>query len=325
MTSPTRVNTAVFLDSASIKPEDLELSALANLADRWQKFDYSSPIQTVERIKEAELVITNKVVLGRDQLCQAPNLKLICICATGTNNVDLIAARDLGITVCNVSGYASASVAQHTMALLLALATSLNRYTTAVQHGKWSKSRFFCMLDYPAFELPGKTFGVVGYGSLGRASANMAKALGMHVRIAQTPWSSNQSEDRTPWQEFLAECDVISIHCPLTPESKYLFKKETISRMKEGAILINTARGGIINENDLLEALVSGQLGGAALDVLEQEPPAADHPLISANLPNLLITPHSAWIAKECRQRLMNNLVNNIKAFLKGRPENVAN
>ncbi len=318
-------NTAVFLDSATVKPEELDISALKAVAKQWTMHDSTLAEQTQARIESAELIITNKVILNRERLSKAAKLKLICICATGTNNVDLQAARELGITVCNVSGYAAASVAQHTMALLLSLAGSLNRYTSAVQQGKWSESPFFCMLDFPAFELSGKTFGVVGYGSLGQASAKMAEALGMKVMIAQTPWSKTISPERTPWNEFLADCDVISLHCPLTPESKHLFDKETIAQMKRGALLINTARGGIVHEPDLHEALIRGHLGGAALDVLEQEPPAADHPLITANLPNLLITPHSAWIAKECRQRLMNGVVQNIQAYLKGTPENVVN
>ena len=320
--------TAVFLDAATIKPEELDISALKAIANQWEMYDSTLPEQTQDRIATAELIITNKVVLNRERLSKATNLKLICICATGTNNVDLQAASELGITVCNVSGYAAASVAQHTMALLLSLANSLNRYTTAVQQGKWSESPFFCMLDFPAFELAGKTFGVVGYGSLGQASAKMAEALGMKIKIAQTPWSSSSDSnntERTPWKEFLADCDVISLHCPLTPESRYLFDKDSITHMKRGALLINTARGGIVHEQDLLAALKSGHLRGAALDVLEQEPPASDHPLITANLPNLLITPHSAWIAKECRQRLMNGVVQNIKAYLEGSPENVVN
>ena len=325
MTSPIRFDTAVFLDSATIKPNELDLTALDALAESWTSYASTSPEQTLERIEKAELIITNKVVLDKALLQKAQKLKLICICATGTNNVDLDAARDLGIKVCNVSGYAAASVAQHTMALLLSLATSLNQYSAAVQNGKWSESPFFCLLDFPAFELSGKTFGVVGYGSLGQATAKMAEALGMNVLVARTPWSRNQSQDRTPWCAFLKECDVISIHCPLTPESKYLFDKQTMSQMKQGALLINSARGGIINEADLLDALLSKQLGGAALDVLEQEPPAKDHPLISADLPNLLITPHSAWVAKECRQRLMNGVIQNIKAFLKGTPKNAVN
>lgn len=318
-------NNAVFLDSATIKPNDLDLTALDALAESWTYHASTRPEQTLERIEQAELIITNKVVLDKALLQKAEHLKLICICATGTNNVDLDAARELGITVCNVSGYAAASVAQHTMALLLSLATSLNQYKAAVQNGTWSESPFFCLLDFPAFELSGKTFGVVGYGSLGQATAKTAEALGMHVLVAQTPWGTNQSEDRTPWSTFLKQCDVISIHCPLTPESKYLFEKQTISQMKQGALLINTARGGIINEADLLDALLSKQLGGAALDVLEQEPPAKDHSLISANLPNLLITPHSAWVATECRQRLMNGVIQNIRAFLGGAHENTVN
>ncbi|KZZ70022.1 glycerate dehydrogenase [Oleiphilus sp. HI0130] len=320
-----RFKQAVFLDAATIKPSELDLTALEPLADSWTFHASTRPEQTLARMETAELIITNKVVLDKPLLQQTRSLKLICICATGTNNVDLDAARELGITVCNVSGYAAASVAQHTMALLLSLATSLNQYNAAVQNGDWSKSPFFCLLDYPAFELSGKTFGVVGYGSLGKAAAKMAEALGMTVLVAQPPWRDQQTQDRTPWSTFLEKCDVISIHCPLTPESKYLFNQETLSCMKQGALLINTARGGIVHEEDLLEALLSKHLRGAALDVLEQEPPAPNHPLISAKLPNLLITPHSAWVATECRQRLMDGVTQNIKAFLNGSPKNAVN
>jgi glycerate dehydrogenase len=318
---------AVFLDQATIKPEDLDLDCLYKVIEQWNFFDWTAQSEIIERSAGASVIVTNKVVLSREELQALPDLKLICICATGTNNVDLVAARELSITVCNVSGYAQQSVAQHTFALMLALASNWHRYDQAVKEGVWSKSKMFCMLDYPAQELAGKTLGIVGYGSLGQSVKKLATAFGMDVIIAKAPWHTAQYENDglESWDTFLATSDIISIHCPLTEESHNLFDEENLSKMRKGALLINTARGGIVNEEALLEALSSGHLGGAALDVLEQEPPSSDHPLINTNLHNLLVTPHCAWVSVECRQRLIEGVALNIQCFIEHKPRNVVN
>jgi glycerate dehydrogenase len=315
----------VFLDHGSVHPEDLNFSSLDKNVELWTFYEWTAPGQTCVRVENAEVLITNKTIIDEQVLDSAPELKLICICATGTNNVDLEAARARGVRVTNVAGYAQASVTQHTMALMLALATNWPQYANAVKKGAWSQSPMFCLLDFPAFELKGKTLGIVGFGSLGQAVARSAKAFEMSVIVANAPWSKNTEPGRKNWEEFLAQSDIISLHCPLTERSKHLFDLKTLQAMKPGAMIINTARGGIIDENALFQVLQSGHLGGAALDVLAQEPPATDHPLIRANLPNLIITPHCAWAARECRQALMNEVAKNIDAFCLGKTRNSAN
>ena len=234
------------------------------------------------------------MVLDAATLKVCPSLKLICICATGTNNVDLDAAAAQGITVCNVTGYARASVAQHTLALLLSLAARLVPYHEDVRSGRWSQAPQFCLLDHPMTELAGKTFGVIGYGDLGREAARLAEAFGMTVQIAESFQQTDQLVDAA----FL-------------------------SQMKPGALLLNTARGGLIDELALADALRSGQLGGAGLDVLSSEPPPADHPLLADGIPNLLITPHNAWGTRESRQRVLEGVVENIRQWQAGSPINV--
>ncbi len=325
MTKAMTFKHGVFLDRSSVHPEDLDFTNLQVNVEHWTHYEWTAPEETLERIANAEVVITNKTIIDDNLLAHAPSLKLICICATGTNNVDLDAAKARGVRVANVAGYAQASVAQHTMALLLGLATNWPQYAHAVRTGEWSKSPMFCLLDYPAYELRGKTLGIVGFGSLGQAVARIAEAFEMNIITANAPWSAPNQAKRTNWNEFLAESDVISLHCPLTEQSKNLFDRKALNTMKTGAMIINTSRGGIINEDALLEALQSGHLGGAALDVLVQEPPAPDHPLISAGLENLIITPHCAWAAQECRQALMNEVAENIRAFCCGETRNSVN
>jgi len=313
----------VFLDSETVNPDELDFSALDALMP-WTFFPYTAPAQRVERLQGAQVVITNKVVLDADTLAACPALKLICICATGTNNVDLNAARDQGIVVCNVSGYARASVAQHSLMLMLTLATHCLQYDRAVKRGDWSEARQFCLLDYPIMELAGKTLGIIGYGDLGRETGRLAEAFGMKVIAAQS-FSGRSHDGRLPLSELLPQADVISLHCPLTAQTDKLVDAAFLSQMKPGALLINTARGGLVDEPALAEALRSGQLGGAGLDVLSSEPPPRDHVLLAKDIPNLIITPHNAWGTRECRQRLLDGVVSNIQNWRAGAATNVVN
>ncbi|AWF79955.1 glycerate dehydrogenase [Microbulbifer sp. A4B17] len=304
----------VFLDTLTMKLEELDTSALTNSLDQWDFYETTPSEKVAERIAEAEVVITNKVILNRTLLEQTRQLKIICVCATGTNNIDLSAAQELNIPVYNVKDYAGASVPQHTLALILALASQWHRYHSDVLAGRWSQSAIFCLLDHPVVELAGKTLGIIGFGTLGQKVAKLGEALDMRVLIAES-FSGSPAEGRTSLQQLCAESDVISLHCPLTQETEQLVDEQFIASMKPGALLVNTARGGLVNEQALADALRSGHLGGAALDVLSQEPPPISHPLLDKNIPNLIITPHNAWISRESRQRLLNGVVDNIESW----------
>lgn len=309
-------HTMVFLDAGSMG--DTDLSALAVANTHLQCYPHTEPADVVPRLQQATVAIVNKVVLDATTLRSLPQLKLICIAATGVNNVDLACAADLGITVTNVRGYANTAVPQHAMALLLALSNRLVQYQQAVRDGAWSQSRHFCLLDYPLTELAGKTFVVVGNGALGQATARLAQAFAMQVLIAEQPGATECRPGRLAFSDALAQADVVSLHCPLTSATDKLINRQTLAAIKPGAILINTARGGLIDEPALLEALQNGQLGAAALDVLSEEPPPANHVLLKTPLPNLLITPHMAWATAEARQRMVEQLQQNISAFFNG-------
>ncbi|SDJ70181.1 D-2-hydroxyacid dehydrogenase [Microbulbifer yueqingensis] len=304
----------VFLDTLTIKPGELDTSGLEASLDHWDFYETTGPGQVAERIAEADVVITNKVVLDRELIENAPNLQLICVCATGTNNIDQAAAEERGIPVRNVSGYASASVPQHALALILGLATRWHQYHHDVMAGRWSDSPVFCMLDYPVMELAGKKLGIIGYGDLGRKTADLCRALGMQILVAES-FTGEDKEGRVPLPQLLAESDVVSLHCPLTDATEKLVNGKFLAAMKPGALLVNTARGGLVDEQALAEALKTGHLGGAALDVLSEEPPPADHPLLAGDIPNLVVTPHMAWISRESRQRLLDGVVANIREW----------
>jgi glycerate dehydrogenase len=312
----------VFLDLASLDREDLDLTSLKAILPEWQFYQQTSPDDVQEHISHATVVISNKVTIGAEQMAQAPSLKLICVAATGTNNVDLQAARKLGITVCNIQRYATPSVAQHVFALMLSLSIHLPEYHQAVREGRWQQSDQFCLFDFPVREIAGKTLGIIGYGELGKAVTSIAQAFGMRVLIAQRD-EHDDRENRLPLNELLRQVDVLSLHCPLTPETKGLIGPEQLALMKPDAILINTARGGIVDEQALAEALCSGRLGGAGVDVISEEPPLHGNPLLDQAIPNLIITPHIAWSSREARQRLTDELVLNIEAFLNGKPRNL--
>jgi glycerate dehydrogenase len=310
----------VFLDAASMG--DANLSQLNSAQFALTCYDHSTPEQVVPRLRQASVAIVNKVQLRAAQLQQLPQLKLICVAATGVNNVDIDAASKCGIVVSNVRGYANSAVPQHVMALLLQLCNKVAQYQQAVRDGRWSTSQHFCLLDYPVTELANKTFVVIGYGALGQASAALAAAFGMRIIVAEQPGAGHCRAGRVPFLHALAQADVVSLHCPLTAQTDKLFNAAVLAALKPGALLINTARGGLIDEAALLAALQRGQLGGAALDVLTQEPPAADNILINAELPNLIITPHMAWASAEARQRMLLQLNAILADFASGKVRN---
>ena len=316
----------VFLDSATIGPDDLDLAGLEQALPGCAFHGHTAPEKVAERIAQAEVVLTNKVVLDAQVLAQAPSVKLICVCATGTNNVDLEAARRRGIPVCNARDYAGPGVAQHTLALMLGLANRWHQYHDDVRNGAWSRSPMFCRMDYPVMELAGKTLGIVGHGVLGRAVAHLGEALGMRVRVACSlrPQAAPQAE-RVPLEALLAEADVLSLHCPLTEHTRNLVGERELAAMKPTALLVNTARGGLVDERALAEALRNGVIAGAALDVLSQEPPPPDHPLLAGDIPNLIVTPHNAWVSRASRQRLLDDVVENLRAWRRGTLRNCVN
>jgi len=312
---------AVFLDRASIDLGDLDLTPLQNTGFTWHLHDHTASEQIAARIKDASLVVSNKILLDRAAIEQAKRLKLICVAATGTNNVELDAAKKAGITVTNTPAYGTPSVTQHVFTLILTLATNLPQYQAAVKNGRWEKSPMFCLLDFPITEISGKKLGIVGFGELGKGVAKVAEGFGMEVLIAQRPGGTPQ-KGRLPLPELLAEVDILSLHCPLNANTENLISTKEFALMKPSALLINTARGGIVDEAALAVALEQGTLGGAGVDVLSTEPPVAGNPLLDYPHPNLIITPHCAWGSRESRQRLINIVADNIRAYEVGKTIN---
>ena len=310
---------AVFLDYESLDQHDLDLSALEASFDALSLYLSTSQAQLLERVQYADVIISNKVIVDAATIQQCPNLKLILISATGTNNIDLVQARAQGIVVCNCQGYGTSAVAQHTLTLMLALATSLLQYDRAVQQGQWNKSPIFCLLDFPIVELEGKTLGILGYGELGQAVAKLAEAFGMNVLVGSLPNRPSDSS-RIPFTELLAQVDFLSLHCPLTEDTRDLIDAKAFDAMKPSAFLINCARGGIVNEQALADALTQGKIAGAATDVLTVEPPKEGNVLLDSHLPNLIVTPHSAWGSVDARQRIVKQMVENAEAFKAGQP-----
>ncbi len=308
---------AVFLDRASIDLNDLDLEPLQSDDFSWQFYDHTAPEEIAERICEATLVISNKVKLDQSLIQQAKQLKLICVAATGVNNIDIAAAKAAGITVTNTPAYGTPSVVQHVFTLILALSTNLTQYQTAVKNGGWSKSPMFCLLDYPITEISGKRLGIVGHGELGRGVAKVADAFGLEVLIAQRPGGTPQA-GRIPLHDLLPQVDILSLHCPLNENTAGLIGHHELALMKADALLINTARGGIVDEAALAQALKQQQIGGAGFDVLSTEPPQPENPLLECSSPNLIVTPHCAWGSRESRQRLINIVAKNIQAYQKG-------
>lgn len=312
---------AIFLDFGSVTRGDMDCTPLEKAISPWHFYDDTTPEQVPERIKNAEIVVINKALLDRATLASAKRLKLICIAATGYNNVDLIAAAERNIPVCNVRGYATPSVAQHVFMLMLNLTCRFVEYQQLIKQGGWQKSVHFCPLDFGIEELSGKTLGIIGYGELGKAVAEIARVFGMHLLIAEHK-SNAPRPGRAAFDEVIRQADFITLHCPLSDETRNLISQREFELMKPTAYLINTARGGLVNEADLLHCLLSGRIAGAATDVLQKEPPAAGNALLTYPQPNLIITPHTAWASRQSRQRLLDQIAGNIQNFFENKPFN---
>ena len=298
---------AVFLDAQTLG-DDVDLSPIEQVAGGLVYHASTLPEQVEERIRGFDMVLVNKVVLGRTHFEACPELKAIAVVATGLNNIDLQAAEEHGIRVMNVTRYGRSTVAQHTMALILALATRLLDYDRDVRAGRWGQSDMFCLMHHPIMELEGKTLGIVGYGDLGQGVAERANAFGMKVVLGCRPGQEPGEVDgyaRISLDELLATADVLSLHCLLTEETRNLIGGRELGLMKPGALLINTSRGGLVDEVALVDALHNGDIAGAGFDVLTEEPPRNGNPLLAGDIPNLIVTPHSAWASREARQRIV--------------------
>lgn len=314
----------VLLDGYASNPGDLTWEPLKEMGEV-TVYDRTQPSEVVERAHDAEIIVTNKVTLTRQTLEQLPNLRLICVLATGYNTIDTLAARDLGITVCNVPAYSTDSVAQMVFAQILNMTNRVAHYARQTREGRWSAAPDFCYWDLPVSELAGKILGIVGLGHIGAKVASIAREFGMDV-FAFTSKNSIDLPDyiqKTTLEGLFGVSDILTLHCLLTPDTHELINARTIARMKRGALLVNTGRGPLVNEADVAEALASGQLGGYGADVMCSEPPAADNPLFAQ--PNAFITPHIAWASVEARQQLLNATFDNIRAFQEGHPKNVVN
>lgn len=313
---------AVFLDFSTLGPAELDTSPLLQVLPGIEFFDSTEPDLTVSRIRDAEFVLTNKARLDEVTLASTTRLKFIGLTATGTDNVDLVAARRHGIAVANIRAYCTRSVVEHVFGVLLGLTHSLNRYHRAVKEGDWRHSDVFCLLDYPIRELSAMTLGIVGYGELGRGVAAMAKTFGMTTLIARRRGAPAGEDGRTGFNELLERSDIVSLHCPLTPDTRDLIGAAELRRMKRNAFLINTARGGLVDSRALVDALREGRLAGAGIDVLREEPPVHGDPLLEYSGANLILTPHIAWATVEARQNAIAELAMNVVAFLEGTSRN---
>ncbi|BBF09329.1 TPA: 2-hydroxyacid dehydrogenase [Haemophilus influenzae] len=306
----------VFLDSTAI-PKHI-LIPRPSFEHTWTEYDHTSSVETIERARDADIVITSKVIFDRETLQQLPKLKLIAITATGTNNVDLVAAEEMGIAVRNVTGYSSTTVPEHVIGLIFSLKHSLAGWLRDQTEAKWAESKQFCYFDYPITDVRGSTLGVFGKGCLGTEVGRLANAVGMKVLYAEHKDATVCREGYTPFDEVLKQADIVTLHCPLTETTKNLINVKTLSKMKKGAFLINTGRGPLIDELALVDALKTGHLGGAALDVMVKEPPEKDNPLILAakTMPNLIITPHIAWASDSAVTTLVGKVMQNIEEFV---------
>ncbi len=316
----------VFLDAATLGEPTGAVAVLAE-CHPCKFHDVTGPEDVAGRIAGHTIVVTNKVALSADVLgsAAAADLRLIAVAATGVDVVDLAAARERGIAVANVVGYSTRSVAEHTLALIFELAARVGRYEHAVREGAWERSPIFTVFRWPRLELAGKTIGIVGLGAIGQAVARIAAALGMEVLVASRPGSSDPPPPgRIPLDDLLPRVDVLTLHCPLTAATRALVNERSLGRMKRGAWLVNTARGGLVDEVALIAALRAGTLGGAALDVISREPPPPDHPILMAarELPYLVVTPHVAWTTSEARRRLADEIAENVHVFLRGESRN---
>ena len=314
----------VFLDESTVTLNDIDFSCLQKLGS-YKGFVNSSEDEIIKRAEAADVIIANKAPITGKVLSNLPKLRLVTVVATGYNNVDVKAAKDRGVRVCNVPGYASFSVAQHTFALILNLATKIYLYHNDIQAGKWETADSFNLLTYPTFELAGKTIGIIGFGAIGREVAKIAECFDMKV-LANDAFGIKGARGvpecpNTALDKLLAESDIVTLHCPLTEDNRNLIDAAALAKMKPAALLINTARGGLVDEKALFDALNSGQIAGAGVDVLSQEPPKKGSILLGAK--NIIISPHSAWSTLQARQKLIDETAHNIRAFIEGKPGNV--
>jgi len=323
--SPLR---SVFLDYATVSANDLDASGLERACPNLTLHDATAPAEIAARIAGAAILLLNKAQITRELIEATPALRLVALAATGTDNVDLAAARERGVAVCNIRDYCTPSVVQHVLGAILALTHRYAEYTRVVTDGHWGASPQFTMLDFPIRELGGRTLGVVGYGTLGRAVARACEqALGMRVLVAQRAGGAagkagasggSDTVTRVPLDALLREVDVLTLHCPLTPATRGMIGAAQLASMKPDAVIVNTARGALVDVPALAAALRAGRLGGAAIDVLPEEPPVSGSPLFAPGLPNLILTPHTAWAARESRQRALEQMAMNVEDFLAG-------
>jgi glycerate dehydrogenase len=309
----------VFLDRQSLIAE----MRLPSFAHDWVDHDQTSPQDVVARIRDASIVVSNKVRLPGEILAQAPSVKMIAVAATGTDIVDLPYCREHGIVVSNIRGYAVHTLPEHVFMMMLALRRNLLGWREDVRAGLWQQADQFCLFTRPINDLYGSTLGLVGYGTLGNRVKKLAEAFGMQVLVSEHKGAATTREGHTPFDTVLREADAISLHTPLTPQTRHMIGAREFALMKPSAILINTARGNLVDEAALLEALTSGRIAGAGFDVLSVEPPREGNPLLELELPNFILTPHVAWSSREAMQTLADQLVDNIEAFVAGAPNNV--
>jgi glycerate dehydrogenase len=309
----------VFLDRASIRADFRPPS----FAHEWVDYPTTAPGEIASRLADATIAITNKIPLRAPDLARLPQLKAIAVAATGVDCVDLDYCREHKIAVSNVRHYSRYSVPEHVLMLLLNLRRNFTRYQADVRRGAWQRASAFCLLEHPIHDLHGATLGVIGYGVLGQAVEKLALAFGMRVLIAEHKGVEVAREGRVPFDQVLRESDALTLHCPLTPETRGLVGEVELARMRPSAVLINCGRGGLVDEAALVAALKSGRIAGAGVDVLTAEPPRDGNPLLDAPLPNLIVTPHNAWASDEAMQILADQLVDNLEAFVAGTPQNL--
>jgi len=289
---------------------------------QWIEFAETAPDDVVQRLAQASIAICNKLPMRAEALSQLPQLRLIAVAATGVDNVDLAYCGSHNIAVCNTRGYAVNSVPEHALMLMFVLRRNLIAFRCDIESGQWHEARQFCLLDHPIGDLKGSTLGIVGFGTLGKSMAQLGRAIGMNIIVAERKHASVVRTGRVPFEDLLQRSDVISLHCPLTEETKNLMGAGELRQMKPDAILINTARGGLIDDEALLDALERKQIAGAGIDVLRVEPPREGNPLLDANLPNLIVTPHNAWASRQAMQTLADQLIDSIEAFVRGESRN---
>jgi glycerate dehydrogenase len=308
---------AVFLDFGTVSSGDLDTGTLERVLPGIVLHDRTPQAEVPARIAAHQVVLANKSVVDGATIAANPQLKLIALTATGVDNVDVAAARATGVAVCNLRDYCTDSVAQHVFALLLALTHRVADYHALVANGRWQAAGQFSVFPYPIRELRGRVLGIVGHGALGGAVAKIGRAFGMQVEVANRPGGTPQ-QGRRDLDDMLPGLDVLSLHCPLAEATRGLVSRERLAHMKPDAVLINTARGALVDTRALAEALKAHRLGGAGIDVLEREPPPPGHPLLDPSIPNLILTPHVAWAAREARQRCLDELALNVESFLAG-------